>query len=117
MLCTDRCAVIIWTGWGILVFIIGLLALVIAQAAANAVFGAGYYEANVWPKVAGAVVAAAVIWLVGRRLNSDPGRTVIDKQTGREMTLRRRHTFFFIPMEYWAPIVLVLVALVAFVPR
>jgi hypothetical protein len=101
--------VIIWTGWGILVFVFGLGALVIAQALANAVLGAGYYETNAWPKIAAAVVAAILMWLVGRRLNGAPGRTVVDKQTGREMTLRRRHTFFFIPMEYWAPIVVVLV--------
>ena len=108
---------IIWTGWGILVFVIGLGALVIAQAVANAALGPQYYEHNAWPKIVAAIVAAVAIWLVGVRLNGAPGRVVVDKQTGREITLRRRHTFFFIPMQYWAPIVLVATAALALTSR
>jgi hypothetical protein len=48
------------------------------------------------------------------RLNTAPGRTVIDKQTGQEISLRRKHSLFFVPMEYWGPIVAVGGLLLAF---
>lgn len=68
-----------------------------------------YYQTHAWPLAAALLVAAAVTWLWGSRLNRGPGRTVIDKQTGREEVLGGpgRHRLFFVPMQYWGPILAV----------
>ena len=73
---------IIWTGWGVLVFVFALVALVLAEALSDAAFGAGYYAANSWPKLAAIAVAAVAIWLTGRRLNAERGRTVTLRSAG-----------------------------------
>jgi hypothetical protein len=36
---------------------------------------------------------------------------VIDKATGRELTIGGSHTFFFVPMHYWAVVLIALAAL------
>jgi hypothetical protein len=36
------------------------------------------------------------------------GRTIIDKETGREEVLRQSHTLFFIPVRFWPAICLAL---------
>jgi len=41
---------------------------------------------------------------LGWWLRNRPGRTLIDKATGREITYRPSHSLFFIPMIYWGPI-------------
>ncbi|MDQ6719467.1 MAG: hypothetical protein M3003_01575 [Candidatus Dormibacteraeota bacterium] len=64
-----------------------------------------------------AAVAAVAIWIVGSRLAARPGRVVIDKASGKELTIARRDTFFFIPMRYRAPIILVAGIVLAFAPR
>jgi hypothetical protein len=46
------------------------------------------------------LASGALGWWFRKR----PARIVIDKATGRELALRRRHSLFFIPMFYWGPI-------------
>ena len=41
-------------------------------------------------------------------------RVVVDKATGKEITLRQSHSLFFIPMFYWGPI-FILMSLYAFI--
>lgn len=50
------------------------------------------------------LASGALGWWLRKR----PARIVIDKATGRELALRRRHSLFFIPMFYWGPIFIVL---------
>lgn len=106
----------IWTGWGILVPLLVGAGLALTQLVMNAIFGPNYYETHNdvggWIGVGIAVIS---IWFIGKKLNDKPGRTLIDKQTGKEIIFKRRHTFFFINMEYWAIIVLVLAVIFSFV--
>jgi hypothetical protein len=44
---------------------------------------------------------AAVVWLWAFKLKK-PGRVLIDPQNGETVRLTKKHTFFFIPMEYIA---------------
>ncbi len=39
---------------------------------------------------------------MGRRLNGGPGRVLTDQATGQTVVLRRRHSLFFIPMQWWS---------------
>ncbi|MGG7209465.1 hypothetical protein [Clostridium baratii] len=32
---------------------------------------------------------------------NDEGKTYINKETGKEVILRKKHSFFFIDIEYW----------------
>ena len=85
---------IIWTGWGILVVLEFVLVL------------AGIGGMKLGEPVTGLLsgtIAAAVIWFTGRRFN-DPAkdRLVVDPATGEQIRLVTRHTFFWIPMQWWA---------------
>lgn len=59
------------------------------------------------------IAGAAVNWVVGRRLNGQPGREWIDAQTGQHVILRPNHTLFWIPMQYYSVLMLLLGVLVA----
>lgn len=50
------------------------------------------------------IVLAATfgIWYLGRSLNMRPGKILIDPETGEKVELRQSHSFFWIPLEYWA---------------
>jgi hypothetical protein len=61
----------------------------------------------------GLLAAAAANWWVGNHLNNNPGRELIDPKTGGRVILRRRHTLFWVPMQYYSAL-LVLVAVIAF---
>jgi hypothetical protein len=41
---------------------------------------------------------------MGWWLRNRPAKVLIDKATGQEVVLRRRHSLFFVPMFYWGPI-------------
>ena len=85
---------LIWRGWGILVPLISVLALLLAVPFSGeaAKYGLAFSQA----------VAAIAIWFVGKSLNGKPGRIMVDQETGETVELKSKHSFFFINMEYWA---------------
>lgn len=91
---------IIWTGWGILVPV--LLALGIGGTGA---LGEEFLppEASTYGFVAGALISAVLIYLIGRKLNKP--EQGFHPKTGEPVVYRNRHTFFFVPMQYWGAIV------------
>jgi len=95
--------VIIWSGWGVLVIVI----LVVVGGGVAAIIGALFGSMN--PDMAGnfgigagALAAAAMNWWAGRRLNGGTGRVLLDPTTGQQVVLRRSHSLFFIPMQWWS---------------
>jgi hypothetical protein len=101
---------IIWSGWGFMVAVLVFALSLATELGVESYFGDDrYYQTHAWPLAAALLVAAAVTWLWGSRLNRGPGRTVIDKQTGREEVIGGpgRHRLFFVPMQYWGPILAV----------
>lgn len=94
---------IIWSGWGILVVPITLLAggTVFAVIAAL-LTAAGLERLSGFGLAAGLLAAAAANWWAGRRLNGGTGRVLLDPATGQHVVLRRTHSLFFIPMQWWA---------------
>lgn len=94
---------IIWKGFGILVVIIAFLCLIITQLVADGVTGdPHFYQTHHWLACLALMFAAVPVYFVARYFNNKPGRVVIDKATKRELVIRRTHSLFFIPMEYWA---------------
>lgn len=100
---------IIWSGLGFLVAVITFGCCLASEFLVEQMFRDDrYYQAHGWPKLVAFLVAAAVVGVLGRFLRRRQGRVLIDPETGSEVIVGREHTFFFIPVEYWAPILLVL---------
>ena len=95
---------VVWSGAGILGALIPFAIYLVVQLG----FGEAYTDAHSWPFIAAMAVAAPIVWFLGSWLNSRPGQVVVDKATGKEMTLRKQHRLFWIPMQYWAALWLVL---------
>lgn len=94
---------LIWSGWGILVVPVTLLVggsvTVLLGTLLNA---AGLDRMAGLALVIGLLAAAGANWWVGQRLNGRPGRVLLDPATGQQVVLRRRHSLFFIPVQWWA---------------
>ncbi len=94
---------LIWQGLGFLVVIVPLLCVLVMSFLSAAV-----NLSNLAAVVAALFMSAAAVFYLGRHLNSRPGRTLVDPATGQSVELRKRHTLFWIPMQYWAfPLLLV----------
>jgi hypothetical protein len=96
---------IIWTGWGILIGIIGIGCLVTTQLAVNAAMhDPRFYQTHGWPKLVGLLIAAAVSWPIGRAMNQGEEQEVVDPESGKPVIVRSGgggHSLFFIPVQYW----------------
>lgn len=92
---------IIWSGWGIVIGLIGVACLVATNFAVNAAMGDDhYYQANGWPKLLALWLAALVSAPLGWAMNREGAR----------------HSLFFIPVQYWW-IVYLLLGIVFFFVR
>lgn len=97
---------IIWRGFGLAVVGIMFAILVLSELGIEALFAdQQYYQGHGWPKLFALAVSASLVWLLSGYLEGSPDRVVIDKSTGSEMTIRKRHDLFFVPLRYW-PIIL-----------
>jgi hypothetical protein len=95
---------------GILALLIPVLLTFLLEVLAGLL--AGLFDADVdqissclWPL--GWLIAAGIVWRLGRSLNQRQGRVLIDPTTHEQFVLRSDHSLFFIKMEYWAIIMLV----------
>lgn len=97
---------IIWSGWGMLSALIagaGLIGGVLLDPAlARLGIPTPTKMILVW------VVAAGFNWWLGTRLNDRPGRELLDPRTGQTVILRSRHTLFWIPMQYYSVLMVLL---------
>jgi hypothetical protein len=108
---------IIWSGWGILVIVFLGAALLGDVTLVSLVAGAmGHAAPDVPPLIARLVGflpwvgAAAAAWFMGRKVNTKTEKVLIDPETNEPVMLRTGggHSLFFIPMQYWAFIFLVI---------
>lgn len=99
---------IVWRGFGWLVPVVVFGALILSQLSVDAVYGEGFYTANGWPKQLAFVVAALFVGFLGFFLNHTKRQILFDEETGEALGKAPSHSLFFIPIEYWAIIVLAL---------
>ena len=94
--------IIVWSGAGILVPMLAFITLFITQLMTDSVFGEGFYTAHGIPKLLGFWIAAALTWLLATALAKQKGTPYYDKRTGQLVMIKKRHSLFWIPVEYWA---------------
>lgn len=100
---------IIWTGWGILAVGVAVLAFVVVAGLGQLVSGDAE-ELPLFVPPLGLALAGVGNYLLGRRLNRNADRVLLDPESGAAVTVRRRHTLFFIRVEHWG------IALLALAP-
>ncbi|MDR0673863.1 MAG: hypothetical protein LBF93_09485 [Zoogloeaceae bacterium] len=50
----------------------------------------------------GVFLGSCALWFGGRWLNSRPVRVLTDPENGERLACRNSHSFFWIPLQYWA---------------
>jgi len=99
---------IVWSGWGIMVAIITVVAFVIGIMAGTAT-GLPYNLATGIGYLITGAIAGGGLFLLTRVIESKPGRVFIDEQTGQRIEVgNSAGSFFFIPTRLWTFIVPVL---------
>ena len=96
---------IIWTGRGIFVVFITMGSLIGVNCAANVISGTrSYWETHHWLMGLAFLLSGVACWLLGQSHHREPGRVLMDPQTGEQVTIRPSNTLFFIPTRWWGPI-------------
>lgn len=101
---------IFWTGWGILIGVLGISALVATQLIVNtATRDDNFYSTHAWPKLLAFGFAAIVTAPTGWALNRKKIRQVMNPKTGIDQMVEQHghHSLFFIPVQYWWVVYLV----------
>ena len=91
---------IVWTGWGALALLVPL-AFTAALSAAGTALGASPEGLNPGSAI-GLLAGAVAVWFLGRRLNR--GASLDELRAGHPGPRANRHTLFWIPMQWWAPV-------------
>lgn len=93
---------IIWSGIGWIVAVVAFCCLMAAEYLTEAMTGdESYYQAHGWPKLAGFMAAALILFPVARFRSGMRDRHLVDKETGQEVVMRANDSLFFIPLRHW----------------
>ena len=107
---------IIWKGKGFLVAVVAFLMLLLTEFSVEALFKDGtYYQRHGWPKLVGFFIAGCIVLPIGKYLNRKEGKVLIEKDTGKEVVLKAKHSLYFIDVEYWSYILFALGVIFFFV--
>jgi hypothetical protein len=108
---------IFWRGYGFLVAIIGIAALALTRNISEKITGdKHFYLHHGWVFLIGMIVAAALTYGLHKLLLREKERVLIDKETGGEVVLASNHSLFFVPVQLWPPIFIVIGIVFAVVP-
>jgi hypothetical protein len=98
----------IWTRYGFIAPFIPMAGYAGMVKLCQKSYGVGYTDVHSWPGALGTLLGAAALWVIAEKLKAPP-RKLIDAVTGEAVELSRKDTFFFIPLTYFAGL-MVLVA-------
>jgi hypothetical protein len=103
----------LFTGWGPIVVVVFILITFGAQSFFTRMTGERrYFMQHPILGLLVFAVAAIVVWFLGRFMNRKPLEVVELDQQGRKVVSKARHTIWFIPAEYWGPILFVVLTLI-----
>lgn len=107
---------IVYRGLGYLVPVFFVAPLVIIGSLLDVWFDVDVLRSTSWLPLHSLMLLGALLTFgVGRYVNRKPGEETIYEKSGPLRKFFPRHTLYYIRMEYWAPIVLVIYfALVAY---
>lgn len=107
-----------WSGYGFLVPLVTFVCALFTEMGVEAVtHDSEYYQTHGWPLGLGLLIAAAALYALSERLGRAPTRVLVDEETGERVEMRRRHSFFFVPMKGWAVVLVVLGCIAPFLPK
>jgi hypothetical protein len=109
---------IIWSGHGYLVAIFVFGASLLMEFGTEAAFNdKNFYQREAWPLALALIIAGALSFFIGLKLNSSGQRRLLDPETNEEVVVATgNHSLFFLKMHWWGPILFV-VAVIVFVQR
>lgn len=95
---------LIWRGYGILVPVVTFLTLIMTEfSVENITNNENYYQENSWVILLALTVSAIICFLISIYFDSKKFEKVyIEKETGKEVIIRNKNTFFFIEIKYWS---------------
>jgi hypothetical protein len=102
---------ILYSGLGPLALVVFLSFLALGSLVSEPLTGSAKAFFQSRPLLIGTfVVAAVVVWFLGRWMNRVPLQTTELGPEGRRIVPRAKHTMYHVRMEYWGPILFVLFA-------
>lgn len=103
----------LYTGWGPIVFVVFIILTFGAQLLFERYTDdRRYFLHHPFVGVAVFAFAGVVVWFLGKYMNRNPLQVTELDQHGRKLVPKARHTIWFIPAEYWGPILFVLLTLI-----
>jgi hypothetical protein len=101
---------IFWQGYGFLILVIPLLFLYLVAVVENNELISGYVpRGSIF--VTGFISTGICYAVLGRWLNTRPGKLMLDPITKETIELRSKHSFLVVPMEYWSLVIVGLIIL------
>jgi len=97
---------IVWKGWGVLALLIPLLFSLLAGSAFDAIYGENLYKNSEWAMPLSLSLSSVLLYFVGIKLNNKPGKILIDPETNEQIELKTIHSMFWVPIQYWAFIII-----------
>ncbi len=101
---------LVWKGAGLLVIVFVFLFVLPIEMWVEHTWGVGQYKALPWPIPLAILLGAIPTTITGIKLNGRPGRVLLDPETGEQVIIKPRHSLFWIPMQYWGPIMAIISA-------
>lgn len=99
---------IIWSGFGFLVAVIGLASLTLTKLVFESFTGGGESHNSGMVVFIAMLLAAALTYGLHRLLLLQRARILFDHASGREIALQPNHSLFFIPVRWWPGIFILL---------
>ncbi|MBL0388596.1 hypothetical protein JJB07_18485 [Tumebacillus sp. ITR2] len=110
--------ILIWSGFGFLVPLLPFGLALLTNLLVDSILGPHYFDEHAWPLAFALWVAAGLLWTIGKYLDKKhPGRVLIDPETGQQFHFKRNHSFFWLKLQIWAPVIAVAAIVTLFLHR
>lgn len=109
--------ILVWTRLGFLIPIIFIAIAIIIFSISSSIFTQEYIESARWLFSLMFLISGIIYWFLGNLLNNKKSKKMIDPQTNRVVFIKKRHNFFFIPIQYWLFIMIIIGIILFFTPQ